>query len=366
MKLLYITPKINDEGGVQKVLSIRTNYFIEKFDYKIDILTQNYGNKNLFFDFNKKIGLYDILLTGNKISKVINYRKALKRYIHDLQPDFIIVCDFGLKAFLIPFIITTKIPIVFEVHGSLYNEPVGFKKNIIGDFFRKIKYSFRKYAARKFEYFIALSQESLQEWHNNKGFVINNPIVFNENTFNSLQNKKVITIARHSFEKGLDRLLPIWQIVAQKHPDWQLDIYGKNEPEIGLEKLAEQLEISHFVNFLEPIKNINDKYLDASIYAMTSRSEAFPMVLLEAQSFGLPIVAFDCPIGPRSIINDKIDGFLIPDGDSQLFADKLSALIQNENLRIAMGQNAKKNVEKYDIYAIMQTWNNFFADKLNP
>jgi glycosyltransferase involved in cell wall biosynthesis len=362
MKLLYLTPKINDEGGVQKVLSIRTNYFIEKFEYNIDILTQNNGNQNLFFEFNKKIGLYDMILSGNKIFKIINYKKQIQKFIKISNPDFIIVCDFGLKAFLIPFLIKTKIPIVFEAHGSLYNEPIHFKKSFLGNFFRKIKYGFRKILAKKFDYFIALSNESLQEWDNKNGVIIPNPIKSNNNDISKLANKKVIAVARHSFEKGLDRLLLIWQIVIQKYPNWQLDIYGKEDIEIGLKNLSTELNLNKNINFHEPLKNIEQKYIEASIYVMTSRSEGFPMVLLEAMSFGLPIIAYNCPIGPKSIIENNINGFLIEDGNEKLFAEKIIEIIENDNLRIEIGKNAKLNSEKFNFDLIMNLWKDFFDE----
>jgi glycosyltransferase involved in cell wall biosynthesis len=365
MKLLYLTPKINEEGGVQKVLSVRTNYFIEKLHFRIDILTQNSGNTNLFFEFNSKIGLHDMLLKGNAITKLLSYKKQIEKHIQLLQPDFIIVCDFGLKAFLIPFLITTNIPIIFEAHGSLYNEPTTYRKGFINAFSRKLKYAFRKFSAKRFDYFVALSNQSLLEWQNSKGIVIPNPISNNSEIVSSLNSKKVIVVARHSYEKGLDRLLPIWKMVAQKHPNWQLEIYGKIEKEIGLEKLVFELEMEQSVLFCEPVKNIQEKYLDASIFVMTSRSEGFPMVLLEAMSCGLPIIAYDCPIGPRAIVTHIENGFLIPDGNETLFAEKLIELIENQSLRIEMGKNAKISCQKYDIDMIMNTWNDLFEDLKN-
>ena len=358
MKLLYITPKINDEGGVQKVLSVRTNYFIEKFNYEIDILTQNSGNQNLFFNFNKKIGFYDMILTGNKISKIVNYRNEILKQIAISKPDFVIICDFGLKAFLIPFLFQTKIPIIFEAHGSIYNEPIAIKNSFTTNILRKIKYEFRSFSAKQFDYFVALSQESLSEWNNKNGIVIPNPIENISDKIALLDNKKIIVVARHSYEKGIDRLSPIWNIVSKKHPDWQLNIYGKGDENLEFNHLSNKKNI----NFLEPVKNINDKYLESSICLMTSRSEAFPLVLLEAMSCGLPIIAYDCPIGPRAIIQNNENGFLIPDGNINLFAEKLSELIDNENLRKTIGQQAKISIEKYNIDTIMQTWNELFLN----
>ena len=115
MKILYVVPNINNEGGVARVLAIKSNYLIEKWDYQIDIITQNNGNSPLFYEYNKKIGLYDISLNGNSFQFLKAYRKSLSEHLKITKPDVIVVCDNGFKAFLVPFIIKTEIPIVLEI-----------------------------------------------------------------------------------------------------------------------------------------------------------------------------------------------------------------------------------------------------------
>lgn len=362
MKLLYINPNINEEGGVQKVLSVKLNYFIEYYDYKVDILTQNNGFENSFFDFNSQIGLYDMTLKGNKLTQMLDYKKQVLKHIKLLQPNIIIVCDFGIKACLIPLLIHTKIPIIFEAHGSLYNEPNYFSKSIKSNLLKNIKYAFRKFTSKKFDYFVALSQESLKEWNNKNGLVIPNAINNLENKIALLTSKKMIAISRHSYEKGLDRLLKIWKIVSQKHPDWQLDIYGKQVENNTIINLAKNLEVEKSINFYDPIKNINEKYLDASICVMTSRTEGFGLVLLEAMSFGLPVIAYDCPVGPGAIIENNKNGFLIEDGNETEFVNAICNLIENQDLRLEMGKNAKISSENYNLAVVMQNWDELFKE----
>lgn len=98
---------------------------------------------------------------------------------------------------------------------------------------------------------------------------------------------------------------------------------------------------------------------------MTSRSEGFPMVLLEAMACGLPCVAYDCPSGPRAIIEDGKNGFLVENGNIDSFVEKLEQLIEDENLRIQMGKNANESVRKYDVETIMQQWKSLFESLLN-
>lgn len=359
MKILYIVPKIDNEGGVARVLSIKANYLVKNFGYEVHILTQNGGNKPLFYLFNDKIALHDVSLKGGKTSFFLQYARALKTALSTIKPDVIIVCDNGLKAFTIPFILKINTPIIFECHGSKHIEEKEKAKYFSGT---KIKSLFKEFSANKFTKFIALSKESLKEWNVKNGVVIPNPLWFETQQFSDLKSKKVIAVGRHSYEKGLDRMLQIWQKVIVKHPDWSLEIYGKSNENQELQKLANSMNIGNNVTFFEPVKNINDKYREASIMAMTSRTEGFGMALIEAMALGLPCVAYDCPCGPRTIIQNDENGFLIEDGNVNSFVENLELLIENENLRIEMGQNAKNSASKYDIDRIMQQWKSLFED----
>lgn len=359
MRILYVTPTINSEGGLERVLSIKTNYFIEKFGYKIDIITQNNGFQNPFYSFNSKINFHDVVLNSNKFSNLLAYKKQIQQHIDKINPDFIVVCDFGLKGFLFPYLFRSKVPIVFEAHGSLFNESQSYNINFFSKKARIFKYKYKKFCSQKFSHFVVLSKQSLQEWPVSSGVIIPNPSVVS-NVVSNLESKKVILIARHSYEKGIDFALKIWKKVIEIHPDWTLTIYGKYDSNLTYLKVAKELEIESNVKFYEPVIEIFEKYCESSISIMTSRSEGFPMALIEAMSCGLPVVAFDCPIGPKSIITNEVDGFLIDAFNVDKFADKLTELIENYNLRKQIGSKARENVAQYDVDSVMQKWKVFF------
>ncbi|PVX44958.1 glycosyltransferase involved in cell wall biosynthesis [Flavobacterium sp. 103] len=358
MRLFYIVPKLNNEGGVARVLSLKLNYLVKNLGYEVHVLTQNQGNYPLFYSFHEKIVFHDMILEGTVFNFFNSFRKSLKSKIESIQPDVIIVCDNGLKAYTIPFVLSDKIPVVFECHGSKYIEEKQLKLDFISKIKSSLKYRFKDFGASKFSKLVALSDESLKEWNVENGLVISNPSWIQNIIVNDLKSKKVIAVARNSYEKGLDRLLVIWQKVVAKHPDWILDIYG--ESVTYLKEVILELGMESNVNLNEPIKNISEKYLTSSVYVMTSRSEGFPMVLLEAMASGLPCVAYDCPTGPRAIIDDGENGFLIEDGNVDLFVQKLELLIEDENLRMKMGINAQESGKKYDLESIMQQWKLLF------
>mgnify|MGYP003585513953 FL=1 len=146
----------------------------------------------------------------------------------------------------------------------------------------------------------------------------------------------------------------IWEKVNQKHPEWTLDIYTDEVD--SLNNIVIDLGLTSTINIFSFVKNIEEKYLESSIFVMTSRFEAFPMVLIEAMSLGLPSVSYDCPSGPRSIITDNENGFLIPDGDLELFAEKLSFLIESEEFRIKFGAASKEKMKEYQLDPVMKQW----------
>jgi glycosyltransferase involved in cell wall biosynthesis len=358
MKILYITSQINNEGGVARVLSLKVNYFTQNRNYQVSILTQNQGNFPLFYDFDSRVQLFDMTLLGNPVKFLISYKKALNNVVAKINPDVIIVSDNGLKAYLLPFFLKTRIPVIFEVHGSKYVQEKE-KNNKLFDF---LSIKIKEVGIKKYNKAVFLSKESATEWNFKNPIIIPNPTSFSTDNCSNLTSKNVIAVARHSYEKGLDRMLQIWQKVIIKYPDWRLEIYGKSNENQDLQKMANSLNIGNNIDFFEPIKNISEKYIDSSIYIMTSRSEGFPMVLLEAMALGLPSIAYDCPVGPRTIITNNKNGFLIENGNRDSFVQKLELLIEDENLRMQMGKNAQESVKVYDIDSIMQQWKSLFEN----
>jgi len=360
MKLLYITNGIHGSGGLERVLSIKASYLASHYDYDVTILTLNSGNKDLFYNFDDRINFYNINASGNALRYFLSYRNGIKKALKEIEPDIVSVCDDGLKGMLFPILFSRKTPVIYERHAPKLATTSSPKRS----FFKTIKtYLINRlmnFGGDKFDKFIVLTKGNLTEWNLNNLKVIPNPLPFEIDETYMLENKKVLVVGKQSYQKGYDMLLSIWSIVQQKHTDWKLEVYGKLDATLGLEKMLEELNLKDTVSFFPPTKNIIDKYKEASIYCMTSRFEGFGMVLIEAMSFGLPCVSFDCPFGPADIITNNEDGFLVENGNHELFASKLSQLIADKELRVCFGVAAKKNVEKYDVHSVAAQWDGLF------
>ncbi len=361
MKLLYITNGISGSGGLERVLAVKASYLADKLNYNVHILTLNDENNEQFYEFNPKITFHDIKVSGNVFNYIIKYRSGIKKAIKAISPNVISVCDDGLKGMLFPLIFGKKVPVIYERHVSKQIELKNDNSSLFEKIKSKIVFKLMTIGGNRFDKFVVLTNGNLKEWKQlNNMRVIPNPLPFNNNEKSLLINKKVLVVGKQGYQKSYDRLLQIWKLVSLKYPNWKLEVYGNLDPKLGLEKMTANLHLTDNVIFFPPIKNIEDKYKEASLYVMSSRFEGFGMVLIEAMAFGVPCISFDCPHGPADIIKDGEDGFLIENGDIEGFGNAIIQLIENEELRAEMGAKAKENVKRYAPYKIVPIWDELF------
>ncbi|GGB86515.1 glycosyl transferase [Flavobacterium suaedae] len=357
MNVVYITNKVAGAGGIQRVLSVKANYLVKELDYKITIIVTNAKpEEKLHYDFDPKIKIIEIAPDKKKglFTYFKSYKKYIKSVLHTLQPDVVVMCDNGLKSYLLPYITGKKYPLVYELHVSLHIELQSinsfkkfFNKNILQPFLLKV--------LSKYDKIIVLTTAALTELKIENTEVIPNPLWLKIKEEAELKNKIAVAIGRHVYEKGYDRLFKAWKNILKKCPDWQLYIYGSFNPEYDVRQMAKETEVSN-ITFYKPTKNIQSVYQNASLCLLTSRYEGFGMVLLEAAACGVPSVAFDCPVGTKDIINNGESGYLIEDGNIEAFAEATITLMQNNKLRGEMGRKAKEKSEEYALEPIMKKW----------
>ncbi|MEO3829880.1 glycosyltransferase family 4 protein [Actinomadura sp. B10D3] len=170
------------------------------------------------------------------------------------------------------------------------------------------------------------------------------------------ENKVVVAAGRVVWIKGYDLLISAFAQVVEKHPEWRLRIHGDGPRREELRRKATRLGLYNNVLMLEPTDDMEGELAKASILAMSSRAEPFGMTIIEAFACGLPVVAFDCPRGPREIITDGVDGLLVPPGDVGALAETLIRLIDDEELRRTMSANARASAERFGVSAVAAKW----------
>jgi glycosyltransferase involved in cell wall biosynthesis len=177
------------------------------------------------------------------------------------------------------------------------------------------------------------------------------------------REKVVLAAGRLTASKGYDMLLRAFARVVERHPDWRLLIHGYGEERPALNALIEELGLTDAVELAGPAPQLGEVMAGSAVFALSSRYEGFPMVILEAMSKGMPIVAFDCPTGPREAITDERDGLLVPPEDVDAFAAALLRVIEDPGLRERLGAAARETARDYDIEVIGARWETVLASR---
>ncbi len=210
---------------------------------------------------------------------------------------------------------------------------------------------------------LVLTGEDADRWiragMNNVGFMPN-PLPLTTDTPSRREEKVVVSVGRLSPEKGVDMLLEAWAEAAATRPEWILRIYGTGEEEAALHKQCAELGLSGSVEWPGRTTDVPGVLRGASIFVQSSRSEGFPLTILEAMTFGVPCVAFDCAPGVHEIIADGEDGLLVRPGNTSEFARQLGRLMDDRELRDRMGERARVQVERYAPQTIVQRWEELF------
>ncbi|ECL4970804.1 glycosyltransferase family 4 protein, partial [Campylobacter lari] len=356
MKILIMDIDITLKGGVARVISNLANALSNT--HQVDILSV-YKKNELFFEIDKEINVYFLNDKEQKYTSKDIYRK----YKYNVLLYLLFKLKFKYKYFYERMQIyfqnkkikqfSLKYDVVINNNYFLFNQKKFEKVKTIqimhGNF---IYYS--KDLLKNLKYcntLVILSNKQINEWkkyHKNIQ-IIPNFITSILKKSNDYKQKNVLSIGRFELndEKGFLRLIKIWNLVQKnkKYQGWTLTIVGEGDLKNTIEEKIKENNLENSIILKPFTKEIEKEYLNASVYVMCSHYEGFPMVLIEASSYALPIISFDINTGPSDIIENEKSGFLIEDGNLKSFVDKLEILMDDENLRKTMGGSAKDIVK---------------------
>ncbi len=360
MKLLYVVNQINGTTGLERILAIKTDYFIKQFNYEVVMVTLNEVEDTPFFQLNENLKRIQLPNKPNPISHFTQFGK-INRILKDESPDIVIVCIDNIFGLYLPAFLKKNFTFIYERHNSkrvnLGQGSSSFKSRVLN----AIKKRLLNRGGTHYDTIVLLSDDHLEEWKHLKNLeVINNPLIFYPERFAQLENKRVLAVGRHTHQKGFDMLMKSWAKVVEKRKDWTLDVYGKKDDNQSYMALAETYGISDYVTFHDPVPNIMEEYLESSIYALSSRYEGFPLVLIETMACGVPAVAFNCPCGVKELITHNKDGIHVEVDNTDAFAQSLLYLIENQEIRKKMGAQARKNILRLSPEHIFPQWKKLF------
>ena len=375
-KIVYCTPALYSAGGTERVVSLKANYFADVLGYDVTIIVTEGKNSNSFFHLSDKVEVINLGLNFEEIwnvsfiekvflylKKQRKYKKLLKRELMRIRPDITITT------------LRREINFINEINDG--SRKIG-EQHLSRSNYRRTdprftniceKFFFRWWRDRvvssltKLDKLVVLTPDAASEWTEVKNIImIPDPLPIKVESCSTRSSKRVITIGRYSYEKGYDLLLKVWSIVEKKLSDWQLDIFAMGDPTPYV-KMMDDLSIDKKRCHLNSsVVDVEDEYMKSSILVQPSRTEGFGLVIVEAMSCGLPVVSFDCENGPRSVITNGEDGFLIPPFDVEMFANSLMRLMSDDDLRKSMGEKGKQNSQRYDIDIVGQQWKQLFDE----
>lgn len=374
-KIVYCTPSLYIPGGVERVLTTKANYLADIAGYDITIVLTDGKGKEPYYPLSHKVKIIQLDINFEELwhlsffKKIFIYlkkqrifKKKLTDTLMELRPDITVSLLRREINFLTSIKDGSKKVGEIHVNKANYRNFESNNSNIIKAYFAKWWINMLIIKVKKLDSFIVLTHEDKEKWHEiSKTEVIPNPIPNLSPDISNLKNKKVIAVGRYTYQKGFDLLIEAWRRVIEKHADWTLNIYGSGERKAFQEQII-RLGIEKNCKLNGPTSNINEKYEESSILAFSSRFEGFGMVLLEAMSCGLPVVSFACPCGPKDIITDGKNGYLVEPENVEALAERICHLIEHEELRKEMGKAARKRAEDFQEDKIMQKWVDLFEN----
>ena len=266
------------------------------------------------FELDKNVTYTDLNVMTFKAYQYYAFRRIwnmfkrtsmLKRMIHDfitdLAPDIIITTTLGPVDYLLEAKGNARL--VIESHSG-FNHII---ESANDSYFFRCKYRLQKNRIRKADCVVALTEGDADLWRtfHHHVVIIPNFIRSNEtDSYSTLENKKVIYVGRYGRQKAIPDLIEIWKLVNKCHPDWGLEMYGEGMYDKFLRDVLENNNFNITVH--QPISDIHLRMLESSIFIIASLYEPFGLVIGEAMSCGLPVVAFNCPFGPGELITNNV------------------------------------------------------------
>ena len=376
MKIACIYPAFINIGGADKIIISKANYMAERWGYEVYLITDSQNGLEPFFPLSEKVHLVDLdinffqqyqygplkrLMVYLRLMR--KYKRALTQTLAQIRPD-IVISTFSRDAKFVNLYKRYAKAAIAEVHTTKKNIRALPNLRLKGGVYKLLAAYIEHQlnaSAKKFDEVVVLNTLEEELWRPVRPVrVINNAVQYYPEEENPLLAKSVIYVGRAEYEKAPDRLIEVWRLVAQRHPDWTLRMFCTGAMLDELKAKVQEYGIEQQVLFMPPTKDMEHEYMTSSLCVLTSRYEGFPVVLQEAMGCGLPCISFNCPSGPRYIIKDGEDGYLVENGNIEAFAEKVCLLMENVSLRRQLGQSAKQHMAYYSKERIMGQWRELF------
>lgn len=353
MNICFLCGGFSQFGGIERVTSIVANALAEKEIHNIYTLSlADNGQKayvlsekvNQSHFFTEKCSMKRALLKGI-LGKTV-------RYIKENKIDVLIAC--GVMYFPVACLAAKRTGIqsvCWEHTSPTSKNEIVFEKQS------------RTLGAKLSSANVLISEAMLHfyqnKYKNGNNCLIHNPAdpkLFTDPQPYNPQSRKLITVGRLTYQKNYPMLLEVAQRLLEKTDDWTWDIFGDGREYDELLQSIEEKGLTGKVILQGNVSDLYDRYPQYGGIVMTSRWEGFPMVLIEAAAKGLPMISFDVPTGPNEIIEDGVNGYLIPAGERDQMVEKIRTFLENPDMRKQMSAKSRETSGKFTLENTVCDW----------
>lgn len=350
MKLTLVISSLG-VGGAERVMSLMANYWAAK-GWEITVLT--FDDEMPFYQLDERVNHIGLGIQQNSSNVLMgvwnNFQRIqiLQGAIASVKPEVVIsfIDQVNVLTLLATRSLNLKVIVSERVDPTLHS--IG----TIWDSLRRWTYPFAANIVVQTQGAVNYFSQELQL----PSWVIPNPIVKVETRIKNSDRHVIIAMGRFTAQKGFDLLLKAFAKLKNQYPDWTLIIVGDGELRPELESLRDKLKLADRVDFPGTVNSPQAVFERADIFVLSSRFEGFPNALCEAMAYGLPVIATDCPSGPREIIRDGIDGILVPSEDIAALSGAMASLMSDEQKRADLSIRVTEVVERFSIEKIMSMW----------
>lgn len=352
IRLVYVIYALYSPSGLERVLAQKVNWLAATGRYDITVVTSRQRGLPQAFELDTRIRTVDLGSNYYSFLGRIIFRRRLVSLLRKLRPD-VVDSTCGPRMGEIARLECPGVKIA-EFHFSHFSM-------FTPDCRRRVAKAFEK-AVGNFERFVVLTRDDAADWapYSRNVCQIYNPCVLSGQA--DLGSLRVALVGRLVTQKNVADAVSAWEVVAEKYPEWTLDVYGEGAKRAELEKQIAEHGLKGKVVLHGTVPDIYDRLLDSSIMLMSSLYEGFPLSLIEGAALGLPLVSYDCKCGPSEIIEDSVNGFLVPPGDVPALSERICRLIADPALRRHMGEASRRLAERFRMEPIMARWDELFTE----
>ena len=366
MKILYFVNSLNNRGGVAHIVTDKMNNLVQMYGCDVTCCVID-GCTTSAYPLSEKIKVLSLVneksikkdsLLG-KLKGLVIVPLILWKMLKNERYDVIVNAQTQIVTWVLPFI-RRNVPKVMEIHFSHYGMECNIRNRT--RLFQWLYWKIAVFVFSMYSRFVVLTDEDKNYWNLCNISVIGNFTNFRETHPSKEKKNRIILTARYRSQKRIDLLIDAWSKIAVRYPDWKVVVYGYGSEKNRLQTKVDSLSLQDSFILNDVVDDVEEKYAESSIFAMTSEYEGFALVLLEAMRASLPICAFDV-VGVKGIVDHEKTGLVCHYPDVDAFANNLSRLIENAELRERLGENGQEKLNKeYSKQVTMDKWWSLFCD----